>query len=121
MLTGKRVFAGERTSDVVAQIIEREPDLSALPPDTPPAIRRLIGRCLAKDPRQRLRDIGDARFELAAVQAGPGHNVTERSLQSTRSRTRTWVLLSVLGLAAALGAAMLISRGLVHPNSRPVT
>jgi eukaryotic-like serine/threonine-protein kinase len=65
MLTGQRAFEGDRPSDVVAKIIEREPDLDALPRDIPPTICRLLRRCLEKDPRKRLRDIGDARLELA--------------------------------------------------------
>ena len=64
MLSGQPLFAGERGSDILAKIIEREPDLAALPTGTPRAIRRLLRRCLEKDPRDRLRDIGDARFEL---------------------------------------------------------
>ena len=63
MLSGQALFAGERASDIIARIIEREPDLAALPAGTP-AVRRLLRRCLEKDPRDRLRDIGDARLEL---------------------------------------------------------
>jgi eukaryotic-like serine/threonine-protein kinase len=63
MLSGERAFAGDHTSDVIAKILERDANLSALPADTPPAIRRLIERCLCKDPKRRLRDIGDARFD----------------------------------------------------------
>jgi hypothetical protein len=60
-------FAGETVSDTIARILEREPDWSLLPGWTPPAIRRLLARCLAKDPKGRLRDIGDARIELDAT------------------------------------------------------
>jgi eukaryotic-like serine/threonine-protein kinase len=120
MLTGQRLFASDRTSDVVAQIIEREADFSALPADTPAAIRRLLRRCLVKDPRQRLRDVGDARVEIAEVLAATGTDAAERSPQSTRLR-KTRVLLGVIGLAAALGLGMLISNSLRDPNTRPVT
>ena len=64
MLTGRRPFAGDSTSEVVARILEREPDFHRLPSDTPAAIERLLRRCLEKDPQDRLRDIGDARLEL---------------------------------------------------------
>jgi serine/threonine-protein kinase len=64
MLSGQALFSGERSSDIIAKIIEREPDLAALPAGTPRAVRRLLQRCLQRDPRDRLRDIGDARFEL---------------------------------------------------------
>jgi eukaryotic-like serine/threonine-protein kinase len=65
MLTGRRPFSGATVTDVIAAVVTTEPDWSALPPETPPAIRRLLLRCLRKDPTQRLRDIGDARLEIA--------------------------------------------------------
>ena len=58
MLTGRVTFAGDTASDSIAKILEREPDWSALPAATPVPIRRLLLRCLAKDPKQRLRDFG---------------------------------------------------------------
>src|SRR5688572_26688898 len=64
MLTGRTPFGGETSSDVIAGILEREPAWAVLPGATPPRVRRLLERCLAKDPKHRVRDIGDARFEL---------------------------------------------------------
>jgi len=64
-LTGKPLFAGGDTlTDTIAAVVTREPDWSALPAETPPHLRRLLERCLRKDPKQRLRDIGDARIAL---------------------------------------------------------
>ena len=70
-LTGRQTFAGETVSDVIARILEREPDWSAIPPATPPRLRDLIGRCLTKDPDERPRDIGDLRRELGALRLEP--------------------------------------------------
>ena len=64
MLGGRRAFSGETTSDIIAAIIERAPDLTALPSSTPPHVRRVIERCLEKDPKRRARDIGDVRTDL---------------------------------------------------------
>ena len=64
MLTGQRPFDGETVSDILAAIIRADPDLDVLPPGTSSGTARLIERCLRKDPRQRLRDAGDARLEL---------------------------------------------------------
>jgi serine/threonine-protein kinase len=64
MLTGRRAFDGLDTADVLARVIERTPDLKALPLSTPAHLRRLLERCFEKDIRRRLRDIGDARLEL---------------------------------------------------------
>jgi serine/threonine-protein kinase len=69
-LTGAVSFSGETTSETVAAILEREPDWSALPAATPAPIRQLLLRCLRKDPKKRLRDIGDARLEIEETHAG---------------------------------------------------
>jgi serine/threonine protein kinase len=67
LLTGRVTFAGDTVSDSIARILEREPDWSALPVATPASVRRLLLRCLAKDPKKRLRDIGDVRIEIDAI------------------------------------------------------
>src|SRR5688572_2704072 len=64
-LTGKRAFPGQTGPDIFAAILEREPSWELLPPQVPPAILGLLERCFPKDPGRRLRDIGDARLELA--------------------------------------------------------
>jgi len=63
-LTGRQAFEGETVSDLIAHILKSDPDWAALPVDTPNRVRRLLRRCLEKDQRRRLRDIGDARIEL---------------------------------------------------------
>jgi serine/threonine protein kinase len=70
LLTGRRAFDGEDVADVVAKILEREPDWAALPQSTPPDLRRRLGRCLMKDPKARLRDIGEARLAIDAMLRG---------------------------------------------------
>ena len=64
MLSGRPAFSGDTITDIIAAVVTRDPDWTAIPASTPPAIRELLGRCLDKDPRRRLRDIGDARFVL---------------------------------------------------------
>ena len=64
MLTGRTAFRGETASDTIASILTREPDWAALPDTTPAAVRRMLQRCLERDPQQRLRDIGDVKHEL---------------------------------------------------------
>jgi predicted Ser/Thr protein kinase len=96
-LTGAPLFAGGETlTDTIAAVVTREPDWSALPPDTPPHLRRIIQRCLRKDPKQRLRDIGDARIALDepdALSAAP----------AASAPSRTWpVAAAVLALAAGV-------------------
>jgi hypothetical protein len=67
MLTGSRAFPGETMSDAIAAILEREPDWQLLPSGTPRGVRRLLQRCLEKDSKRRLRDIGDARVDLESA------------------------------------------------------
>ena len=109
MLTGRRLFAGEETSDVLAAVLRQEVDWSGLPADTPPRLRRLLARCLERDPRQRLRDIGEARVELARMEGGAAElsdalPAAPASARVAAPRSRA-VLLAALPLVAALAAA----------------
>ena len=71
MLTGHGAFLGETVSDTIAKILERDPDWQAVPTNTPALLRRLLRRCLDKDPKDRLRDIGDARVEIQEAVTAP--------------------------------------------------
>jgi Tol biopolymer transport system component len=64
MLTGRRLFTGETSSDILAAVLTRDPDWTTLPPGVRPAIRSLLRQCLERDPRKRLHDIADARIAL---------------------------------------------------------
>ena len=70
MLTGKMAFGGETVTDILAAVVRAEPDWSQLPAGTPLRARVLLQRCLQKDPKQRLRDIGDARISLDEIISG---------------------------------------------------
>jgi len=114
-LTGRRAFDGPTVSDVLAAVLDREPDLAALPSATPPRLRALIERCLRKDPRRRLRDVGDARLELEELLAGepapvPGAEPVGRRLLLG--------LVLVLGLTCVLLGLRLLASG---AKSAPLT
>jgi Tol biopolymer transport system component len=70
MVSGKQAFAGEDISETLATVIMKEPDWEVLPPSTPPRIRLLLRRCLAKDPKQRLQAIGEARIAIEEALSG---------------------------------------------------
>jgi eukaryotic-like serine/threonine-protein kinase len=99
-LTGRALFQGETVSDLIARILEREPDWSALPANTPPRVRELLQRCLRKDPRERLRDIGDARLELAEAH-GFAAAPAQAAAASGRLGWLPWVLLGVVAIASS--------------------
>ncbi len=108
LLTGRRAFKGEGVSDTIGAILRDTPDWRALPSDTPGLVRRLLRRCLEKDPARRLRDIGDASLEIAEALAGPALE-TDAPAQAAAApgamRWMTWAASLVLA-AAVTGAGV---------------
>ena len=103
MLTGRRTFEGEDATDTITAVLRDEPTGRRCRRRTPGNVRRLLRRCLQKDPRQRLRDIGDARVELNAVPGGD--DGTGVALPSASGLRRFGVPVAA-GLAAVLLAAL---------------
>jgi serine/threonine protein kinase/Tol biopolymer transport system component len=102
MLTGRVTFAGDTVSDTIAKILEREADWSALPAATPTHIRRLLLRCLAKDPKQRLRDIGDVRIEMDAIhELLPASEITAAPA-GTNKTWLPWFALAALAVGVSV-------------------
>ena len=100
MLTGTRAFEGQNVAEVLAGVIERQPDLNSLPATTPPAIRKLLRRSLEKDQRRRLSDIADARLEIDEAIAEPVAPVAFRDA-NVRTGAR-WRLVAVGSLLTAI-------------------
>ena len=113
MLTGRVAFDGETVSDTIARILEREPDWTLLPADTPESIRRLLRRCLAKDPKQRLRDVADVRIEIDSANEPLGGD-SARAMPPVRQNVRPAWLPWTATAALAIGMA-----GLLAWNLRP--
>jgi len=135
MLTGRKAFEGETVSDTLAAVLTKEPDWSALRAPVSSKVKELLRRCLQRDAKQRLRDIGDARIALDEEiamsasasgasaqlpfeerQAVPGSTVGRR-VQAIRERGRRRSLLIAWVLAAAFAAAALLS-GLLALRAR---
>src|SRR5277367_1345450 len=105
MLTGHLAFSGETVTDTLAAVIMKDPDWSQLPTATPVRVRVPLQRCLQKDPKQRLRDIGDARISLDEVLSGAPDATAPAASSTSRPSSRLWlsvVIASVLALAAAV-------------------
>jgi serine/threonine-protein kinase len=119
-LTGQRAFVGDTVSDTLAAVLRAEPDWSALPEETPASARRLLRRCLAKDPGRRLHSAADARIEIeeaAAEEPAPGSEVASGA--TGRRAWLPWLLAAVLavaavGLGVAWDRARKSSRGRLH-------
>ena len=129
MLTGQSLFRGETVTDVLAAVMTKEVSLEALPTSTAPAVRALLIRCLRRDRRNRLPDIGAARLELQEVLAGasaqvvlPGNKV-EEAVQAPRRRhwRERWVWISGVLVLTGLSAFLAVERLSEAPELRPAT
>jgi len=113
MLTGKGAFGRETVADTLVAVLEQEPDWSLLPSATPGEVRSLLHRCLQKNPRLRLRDMGDAWVEINALLTDPtkaliGLASTSGTVErappvATRRSAAAWIAVAMVG-GAALGA-----------------
>jgi eukaryotic-like serine/threonine-protein kinase len=102
MLSGQQAFPGEDVSHTLAAVIMKEPDWSVLPSSLPASVGRLLRRLLTKDPRQRLRDIGDARISLDEVLSGaPEAAPTPGAAVPIWRRAMPWTLFGVTAIALA--------------------
>ncbi|HSG00089.1 MAG TPA: protein kinase, partial [Vicinamibacterales bacterium] len=110
MLTGRRAFEGEDVSTTLAAVLMRDPEFGALPPETPAGLVTLIRRCLDRDPKQRLRDIGEARVLLGSPDAMRGGVVAASPVLSSPGGGRAaWLVAGVAGLAALIFAGLWLS------------
>jgi serine/threonine protein kinase len=103
MLTGTRAFAGEDVSDTLAFIITKKPDWTALPSNTPGQIRRLLRRCLKKDPKERIPDIAVARLEIKEALTTPSGETVAANAVRPSSR---WRLAAAVAFALIAGSAL---------------
>src|SRR5439155_13657808 len=106
MLTGREMFSGETISDTLAAVLRADFDWSALPVETPASIRRLLRRCLERDRKKRLRDIGDALVEIDEA-AAPVEKAA-----APRNRTLPWAVAAIL-------AAVAVALSLLHFREPP--
>jgi eukaryotic-like serine/threonine-protein kinase len=117
MLTGKMPFHGETVTDTLAAIIKEEPDWTLLPSNTPLRVRVLLQRCLQKDPKQRLRDIGDARISLDEVLSGAIDPTIAAPTARAKSSWHAWLIAGAAVVSTLVLAALLfLWRG--HPAAQ---
>ena len=114
MLTGRRAFEAEDVSETLAAVLTREIDPSALPASVPESARALVSQCLVRDPKQRLRDIGDARLILNRPHAPMAPNIAV-----ARGSQVPW-LVAALALAAAVTMGLMLWRGSPPVTDAPV-
>ena len=108
LLCGRAPFGGATVSDTLAAVLTQEVDFNALPPRTPDAIRALLSRCLQRDPKSRLRDIGEARIVLASPSAPDVMPATSRVDRPWTSHR--WLPIALVALIAGVAGWALSSR-----------
>jgi len=111
MLTGRQLFSGDTVSDVLASVLRQEIDWKALPPSVPAELRRLLGRCLERNPKNRLHDVADARIAIDDLLRGA--NQDEPSLvvaKKPRMSPRLVIGAACAGLALAAVSGYWVAR-----------
>ncbi|MBI2150567.1 MAG: serine/threonine-protein kinase, partial [Acidobacteria bacterium] len=119
MLTGKMLFTGETVPETLAFVMTRDPDWNALPSSTPPRLRDLLRRCLTRDPRNRLRDIGDARVALEEMIAKPEAEVVAQPPSTSQAAKGRSTVPWIVAAAALLGAALAVWAPWKSPPAPP--
>jgi serine/threonine protein kinase len=107
MLTRTRPFDGETLTDVLGAVVRAEPDWTRLPVETTAAVRRVLTRCLRKDPATRLRDIGDAAIELTEVES---FSVPVARPSASRTARMAWLAAAVVAVIGLPGAGWMAGR-----------
>jgi len=112
MLAGRHAFEGDDISITLAAVLKTDPEWSALPPATPVGVRRLLSRCLEKDPKRRLQAIGEARVQIEDLISGTAPEAVATPPLSTAlplwRRALLWGLASVLGLILGSAVALML-------------
>jgi len=118
VLTGRPCFAGDTVTDILAAVVRSDPDWDALPVQTPANVRYVIRRCLQKDIRSRLRDVGDARIDLLEM-AGQASGAQPTVSQPQHTSLRTWIFAGSFFLLVVSATILAIWRGLdwFHPKA----
>ncbi len=117
LLSGRRAFRGETTTETLAAVIEREPDWAALPPSTPLVLVRLLRRCLEKDAKRRLRDIGDARHELIGAETSPVPDSPGAGSVSQRRWTSAGAVAVIAVATVTAGVSWMVGRNSVRDDA----
>ncbi len=114
MLTGRQAYTGDTISDTVAAILKDQPRWDLLPPGLDPAVRRVLRRCLAKDPDRRYHHLADVRLELLELTDADAPRTTEPRRRARRGRL-VWVLSVLTSMVVAAVGAWVLLRGPATP------
>jgi len=111
MLTGRPAFGGTAVSQILSRVLQTEPDWTRLPAGVPPSIRRLLRRCLEKNPKRRRQSAGDVRLDLEEATSEPD------AAPATPARRSRWLTLAWIASAAV--AVLLAIPAVEHLRELP--
>jgi serine/threonine protein kinase len=115
LFTGRRAFDGADSASIIAAILKEEPaPMTALAPVTPPALDRLVRKCLAKDPDDRWQSARDLRDELLWIASGGAETAAAAAPVSRKRERFAWI--GALALVGAVAAFALLRP---HPDAAP--
>ncbi len=115
MLAGVRAFSGDDVTDTIVAVVGKEPDWQALPAAAS-RVRPLLGRCLKKDPKQRLQAIGDARIQIEELMSGTSDDAASHD----PARSRRVAPVAIAGLACGALIAAAVTWALIRPAPQPL-
>jgi serine/threonine-protein kinase len=118
MLAGRKAFEGETVSDTLAAVLRADVDWAALPPKTPPSVRRVLRRCLDRDPKTRFRDIADARIEMDEVAESDAASASQGVVARPRGNRAAWAVAALLAVAGTVGWWRAVSAPKPTPAAR---
>ena len=119
MLTGRKAFEGETVSDTLAAILMRDPDWSSLPEGTPASVRRVLRRCLDRNPKTRFHDVADARFEMdETIESSAPSAAPVAAGSRRRGSGLAWIVAAVIAVAGAAGWWRALSAPRAAPSPR---
>jgi serine/threonine-protein kinase len=121
MLTGLKVFNADTAPETLAAVLMRDPDLNVLPPALHPGLRRLLARCLEKNPKKRWQAIGDVRYEIEAIVADPQAGSSTTTAAASAASTMTVRPLWKRALPVLLTAIVVAGGAIAVERLRPVT
>ena len=120
MFTGQRLFTGKTVSHVLAKVLERDVDFGALPTTTPEPCRRLLRRCLEREPKRRLRDLAEAIFHLEEAATAPAHGSSAATPAASAQPGWKPALPWLAGLAVVVVSSLAVW-GVMRQEPRPLT
>jgi eukaryotic-like serine/threonine-protein kinase len=118
LLTGRRAFQGNAAGEILGEVLKSDPDWGALPEEVPQSVRRLLRRCLHKEPRNRLHDMADVRLDIDDARAALSEAEVRRPVAVKPATSLLWPILALVTSATVAIAAWVVRTRPASPEVR---